>query len=103
MSEENQLLSAMIAEIGRAMRSASLPHAQAGTVDVEIARRALTTILAMMLEADPEVVTHQNMREECHRIAREIRPQLGQMRNDFRRTGYRSWDAIIARGTEPVE
>jgi hypothetical protein len=83
----------LAASIANAILDASRQSDGEIVVHSRDAQQALTTVLAMLLEAEPLLDTPAKLHEACSLLAAETLIQAEAMRQQFELTGHRPWDA----------
>jgi hypothetical protein len=84
----------MAAAIANAILDSSRQADDTALVDTAVTRQAMSSVLAMLLKAEPVLTTPALLEEACQLFAVETLIQATAMREEFALTGRRPWDAI---------
>jgi hypothetical protein len=96
MSAKRESLAAMNAMIGAILEGVG--HAQAtkddGAIDGDIMLRSMEAIIAMALEAHPDMKTSEHISDQAAAVGERVRGYMLQYRAAADRLGFHAWDRL---------
>jgi hypothetical protein len=94
MSGERDIRAVMASAAMNASIEANRAEDGTATVDPQLAEQAMALVVAMLMEADPGILTRRDMREAADRFSKIVRLQVEAFREEHERSGRRGWDSV---------